>query len=131
MLVQMPRRLIAWTRVEHLGGLVGGIGRGRLDAGVVVGQVQPTKRSHRLGHRAGDLILVGDIAAHAEHAVPSLAQLGLGRGQRIGVEIGQRDRRPSLGESPRRGQAHPRAGAGDKRDAPSEVITRVDGRSPF
>ena len=74
--------------VEHLGGLVGGVDGGGLDAGVVVGHVQAAERLDGPGDGGGDLVLVGDVAAHGKYVVPGVAQLGLGRVEGVGVDIG-------------------------------------------
>jgi hypothetical protein len=111
--------------VEHVGGLVGGVGHRRLDAGVVVGQIEAAERLDCGGHRGCDLLLVGHVAAHGEHPVPGCGECPLSCRQCVGVDVGQCHRRAGLGEGPRRGQAHARAGAGDERDLPGEVVRRV------
>lgn len=64
--------------VEVLGPLLGGICRWDLDAGVVEGHVQATERRHGRIHHGGRLLLVRDVARHADCLVSFVAE-GLGR----------------------------------------------------
>lgn len=62
MQAQTPRRLIAFTPVERLGRLVGGVGGRGLNPGVVERHVQPAERRDGSVHHVSDVVLGRKLA---------------------------------------------------------------------
>ncbi len=110
--------------VEPLGGLVGGIDDRGLDTGVVVGHIEASENLRGGCYGRRDLGFVSDVAVHRQYLVTVIAQLALGRGERV-IDVRKGHRGARFGESPCGGQVHPRAGARDKRHAASEVVARI------
>jgi hypothetical protein len=111
--------------VEALGRLIGGVGEREHDPGVVERHVEPAEVGDGAIHQRGDLVLVGDVAGHAEPAVPGGGQLVRGFAQRLLVDVGEHDRGARGGERARRVEAHAGGGAGDERDLSGELVGRV------
>ena len=111
--------------VEGLGRFVGGVGRRGLDAGVVEREVEPAEARHGSVYERGDLPLVGHVADDAERLTARGGQLGRRGPEGLLVAVGKHDGGPGLGERPRRGEPHARAGTGDDGNAVVEVVGRV------
>jgi hypothetical protein len=116
--------------IEALGRLVRCIARRRLDAGIVVGHVEPAEGGDRpLDHR-GDLVLVRHVASHGQELATGVFKASGGCIQSRTGNIGQHDGSTGIEKRLRGREADAGAGAGDERNLAFEVIGDRHAQAP-
>ncbi len=97
------------SRVEF-----GGFRDNILNAGIVVGRIEPPESSYRPFHHGFHLNVISDVALHGKSLVPPAGQFLDGGTHRILVRVGQHHRSARFGKSLRGGKTESGSGPGNE-----------------